>query len=427
MTDDTPLVDALGRRRTARSFAAEAAFRASLAELGATLLEPQWLGALSGHHVRCVAGHDTWPKPNNVQQGHGICRTCCGLDPVVAEAAFRRRLAEIGATPLFSEWLGVNRQHHVRCSSGHDCFPLPTNVQQGWGICGACVGRDRVEAERRFREQLDRIGAVPLFGDYRGSKRRHHVRCAGGHDWWPRPGNLREDMGGCSVCGGRDPGGAEARFLAALQDLGATPDYDEWTGSGRSYQVLCAAGHRCRALPSRTRRGEGFCKRCAGLDPADADAAFRARLAELGAIPLYEMWLGTETPHHVRCAEGHDCYPAPGNVRGGHGPCIVCAGQSHDVFYVVGSTRDPVVKFGISSRDGRLRLGTHRRDGLDVTHLLVTGLPGRAARAAEDAVRSALALAREKPVRGREYFDISCLALILDVADGWLAPDALAG
>ena len=29
-------------------------------------------------------------------------------------------------------------------------------------------------------------------------------------------------------------------------------------------------------------------------------------------------------------------------------------------------------------------------------------------------------LAGEKPVRGREYFDASCLALILDVADSWL-------
>ena len=51
---------------------------------------------------------------------------------------------------------------------------------------------------------------------------------------------------------------------------------------------------------------------------------------------------------------------------------------------------------------------------------LVTGLPGTVALDAENAVKSALAVAGEKPVRGREYFDASCLALILDVADSWL-------
>ena len=39
----------------------------------------------------------------------------------------------------------------------------------------------------------------------------------------------------------------------------------------------------------------------------------------------------------------------------------------------------------------------------------------------ENAVKAALALAGAKPIRGTEYFDISCLALILDVAEGWLA------
>lgn len=50
----------------------------------------------------------------------------------------------------------------------------------------------------------------------------------------------------------------------------------------------------------------------------------------------------------------------------------------------------------------------------------MTGLTGTVALDAENAVKSALALAGEKPVRGREYFDFSCLALILDVADSWL-------
>ena len=67
------------------------------------------------------------------------------------------------------------------------------------------------------------------------------------------------------------------------------------------------------------------------------------------------------------------------------------------------------------------RLGVHAAQGYTEVIRLVTGLPGTSALDVENAVKSALALAGEKPVRGREYFDISCVALILDVADSWLS------
>ena len=82
---------------------------------------------------------------------------------------------------------------------------------------------------------------------------------------------------------------------------------------------------------------------------------------------------------------------------------------------------EPRVKFGITSGNPRPRLGEHRRYGYTSVVYLVTSLPVKMALDTENAIRSALALAGERPVRGREYFDISCLPLILDVAGGWLA------
>jgi hypothetical protein len=49
----------------------------------------------------------------------------------------------------------------------------------------------------------------------------------------------------------------------------------------------------------------------------------------------------------------------------------------------------------------------------------MTGLPGNAAAEIEIAARAALRLARIKPIRGREYFDGSALAVVLDVADNY--------
>lgn len=104
----------------------------------------------------------------------------------------------------------------------------------------------------------------------------------------------------------------------------------------------------------------------------------------------------------------------------GHGVCRFCAGAEWDAFYVV--TDGGVAKFGITTGDGSHRLLTHAGQGYTEVVRLVTGLPGTVALDAENAVKSALALAGEKPVRGREYFDASCRALILDVADSWLGP-----
>jgi len=294
--------DPLAVKRPGSSHAAEARFRARVVQLGGTPLYEKWLGKNKGHHVRCANGHESWPSPEQVRDGGGLCRKCAGLarierNRVQAEAAFLVRLVELGATPLYEKWLGVKRKHHVRCADGHDCYPMAQNVLNGKGVC--------------------------------------------------------------------------------------------WT--------------------------------CAGNNPAAAEAAFRDRLAELGAAPLFDEWLGNHQPHHVRCAAGHDCSPLPAGVQQGEGVCGKCRGKLWDAFYVVEDKDQRRVKFGVTSGDARPRLADHRAAGYRTVVRLLTDLPDRAAPDAERAVKTALAMAGEKPVRGTEYFDASCLGLILDVADSWLA------
>lgn len=323
--------------------------------MGATLLEPEWLGSQRKHHARCNAGHDCYPLPNDVQQRRGICRVCAGNDPAAAEAAFTTRLAELGATLLEPAWLGVGRPHRVRCAAGHDCSPRPNDVQQGHGICLTCAGKHPAPAEARFRAILGKLGAVPL--------------------------------------------------------------YEKWLGIEKPHRVRCAAGHECDAVPVSVRRWGRVCAVCSGKDSAASEAKFLARLAELGATPLYETWLGANTPHDVRCVAGHACRATPSSLGRGDGACRMCAGKVWDAFYVV--TGNGVVKFGITSGDPRRRLYFHAMQGYAEVVLLATDLPGTVAPDAEHAVKQALALADEWPVQGKEYFDISCLALILDVADSW--------
>src|ERR1019366_3447317 len=129
--------------------AAEAAFRTRLAKLGVTLLEP-YVNTKHPHQARCAAGHECRPRPDSLRAGQGPCRQCSrerdrSSDPkcLAAEAAFRARLAELGAELLEPRWLGSGTPHLVRCAAGHESKPRPENVTSGrQGPCRTCAGHD---------------------------------------------------------------------------------------------------------------------------------------------------------------------------------------------------------------------------------------------------------------------------------------------
>jgi hypothetical protein len=90
-----------------------------------------------------------------------------------------------------------------------------------------------------------------------------------------------------------------------------------------------------------------------------------------------------------------------------------------DALYV---TRNPLtccVKFGITSRDGRIRLRAHRSDGFTEVLRLITGLPEGLAAHTEEKIKLALAMVGAKPVRGREYFSDDYLDLIENEISIW--------
>ena len=93
--------------------------------------------------------------------------------------------------------------------------------------------------------------------------------------------------------------------------------------------------------------------------------------------------------------------------------------MSWDAFYVLADETAGRIKFGITSGDPRPRLKKHRGAGYRTVIRLLIALPGTIAPDMENAVRAALRLAGVKPVRGREYYDIEALALVLDVVDNY--------
>lgn len=334
---------------------------------------------------------------------------------IEAEAAFRARVAELGGT-IVGTYVKTKVPLAVQCAKGHVNDVWPSAVLQGSGICLPCRYEGwKVGPAAEFRVRVEKLGGTVL-GEYVNASTPVLVRCKAGHERTAKPLQLTGGNGFCAICTGQDSAIAGAAFLARMAAMGATV-LGTYAGAHTPVPARCAAGHGVLARPHDVRKGIGICTKCAGQDPATAEAAFRARLAELGATPIEPRWLGSMRPHRAICANGHECRPYPANLQQRQGVCRKCTGKEWDTFYTVTSAE--VVKFGISSGEGHRRLALHRSHGYRTTIRLLTGLPGDTAEDLEDAVRATLRLAGLKPVQGREYFDISALAVILDVVDNY--------
>lgn len=339
------------------SQAAWVKFQERLAELGAHLVETQWLGTKVPHRVICAAGHETAPRPGDTNRGIGICKICAGKDQDTAWRLFCRLVGERGGRVLEPEPLGTNTPHRVVCPDGHETTAIPSSVRVGLGFCHCCRPTSTARAEQQFRNLVASLGGRILESSWLGTKAPHRVVCSRGHETAPRPNDVQQTGSICRVCAGHD---AEA-----------------------SWHV------------------------------------FQGLVANQGGSVVEPGWLGNKKPHRVICEKGHECTVRPNNVQQGSSICRTCAYKVWDVFYVVVNDEACAVKFGVTSHDARARLRYHQADGFSRVIRTISDFPD--AFPLERAILAMLRASQTSPLRGREYYDIGALPAIIDAVDGWLA------
>ncbi|MEW2068423.1 hypothetical protein [Streptomyces sp. NPDC007346] len=405
-----------------RAESARLSFHARVQELGGTVIEPTWLGIRKPHRVLCAAGHESSPLPSNLSRGRGICPTCGRLASFATRSqraweTFQSRVTELGGTVLEPVWLGSDQPHRVRCASGHEAAPTPSNLAAGKGICRKCSGRDPQTAWEAFRGRVAEMGGTVLEPIWLGNRTPHRARCAAGHETSLLPNNVQQGKGICLVCRGWDPTTQWTLFQARVAELGGTVLEPEYLGSTAPHRVRCSVGHVATPRPGEVLPGRrALCRACSGKDPLTAEQEFRARVTELGGTVLESEWMGSLVAHRVRCAAGHENAPTPNNVQQGGGICRKCLGMGWDVFYVVTDDHTGRVKFGITNGEGRIRLARHARDGYTTVRWLLKRLPEDLAWHLERSVLLRLKSAGMSPVKGREFFDVAALPLIFTAA-----------
>lgn len=133
----------------------------------------------------------------------------------------------------------------------------------------------------------------------------------------------------------------------------------------------------------------------------------------MGAVPVYEKYLGVSGLHAIICSAGHHVHTRPDNITQGHGICRLCAGRDHNVFYILGNPILHQIKFGVTKNDPRPRLKKHKREGFTDFYECLESFPG--AYDLECKIKLGLAEAGFEPVRGREYFRDDALPFILSM------------
>lgn len=138
MSNDTVLTRQDGSTLTGRSASGCDRFLVRLKELGATLIETHWLGALTLHEVRCKEGHLWMARPNSVISSGATCRACAGQCPIFAESKFRAAVEARGGV-VVGEYRGDRKHIAVICAMGHECESRPGDVSRGHHFCLTCV------------------------------------------------------------------------------------------------------------------------------------------------------------------------------------------------------------------------------------------------------------------------------------------------
>ena len=91
----------------------------------------------SGTQVDCICSNDhpCNPNPNNIN--NGLCKICAGNDSETAKHNFYDNIKKLGGT-VIGKYKKSDIPVDCRCKEGHNCNPRPSDIQQGHGMCKSC-------------------------------------------------------------------------------------------------------------------------------------------------------------------------------------------------------------------------------------------------------------------------------------------------
>ncbi len=288
-------------------------------ERGGLCLSTEYVNCRTHLRFRCAEGHEWEAIASSVQQG----RWCpaCAFEARYGDSRVFTRVQEIarerGGRCLSTEYVNTHNHLRFRCAEGHEWKTLPTNVCRGtW--CPRCAGKLLTIDD--MRELARTRGGRCLSRSYRGDRFPLRWRCAEGHEWTARQGDVRHSTW-CPHCAGNAPKTIADVQALAVRHGGVCLSTTIATVVDR-LRFRCRLGHEFASNANRVQQGQ-WCARCRRLPRATLER-LRQVVRLRGGDLLVSEYPGTKVPIRVRCREGHEWSPTPSALMGGRW-CRACS------------------------------------------------------------------------------------------------------
>lgn len=184
------------------------------------------------------------------------------------------------------------------------------------------------ECPPAIQREMDRLRFTCLDEHWQGRKRTYRFQCEQGHVFACEAGSLRA-FRGCRGCRGAER--MQRLQRKAAQDGSHCLD-DLWQGQAHHYRFRCLKepSHEWRRIYPEALKGAGcpYCSRAAnGLKRRDAGGLQRlqACAASRGGECLSPSYLGVDSKHRFRCAQGHTWEARATLVLSGGSWCRQCS------------------------------------------------------------------------------------------------------
>lgn len=211
-----------------------------------------------------------------------------------------------------------------------------------------CI-RNGVSAKRRSKLKLDDLGVYSrglvermhvlarsrggecLSTVYFGRHTKLRWRCAEGHEWEARPGDVARGQW-CPKCGVARRASKRRLTIEMMRSLaeakGGRCLSPAYLGNHTKLRWLCKKGHEWEAAPKSVKSGS-WCPRCAvtagAVKQSGSIEDMREVAAQRGGKCLSRKYANNKTKLRWRCAEGHEWKATPSNIRSRGAWCPTCA------------------------------------------------------------------------------------------------------
>jgi hypothetical protein len=171
-----------------------------------------------------------------------------------------RELAKIkGISFQSTEYYGMSTLHLWKCAKGHLWEARPGNITYiPFGKCPKCSNKKKVSLVE-INEQIIAKGGELLSQEIANVKSYIKIRCKLNHEWETQVNNIRAGKW-CPFCGGSHPLNIEILRNKA-QERGGKLISEKYTNANSWNEWQCSEGHVWRAKYGNIHTG-GWCKQC---------------------------------------------------------------------------------------------------------------------------------------------------------------------